>query len=126
MNLSIGNATVAASAPVQHSRKTIEEATEFESILIGQCLEKLQQSFVGVGEDAEADPGQSTLSGLGTTALAQGLSQRGGLGIAQMLLRHLPPDIDQSVTNVIPAGLNLKGRVPITSVGVENGKTGLK
>jgi Rod binding domain-containing protein len=126
MNLTIGSNigtphTSGTQAP-QHSRKLQERAVEFESMLLSQCLEKVQESFVGMGDDENGDPGKSTLSGMATTALAQGLAQRGGLGIARMLLQHLPSDIDQSVTPVAPREVNPDHRLPISSVGSGIGK----
>ena len=100
-----------------HSRTTVEKATEFEGMLINQCLEKLQQSFVGTGDGEGDDPAKSTLCGMGTMALAQGLALRGGLGIARMLLQHLPADKASDVTNVIPRGVN-----PGSATADSNGK----
>jgi Rod binding domain-containing protein len=101
----LGGVPRAVTTPA-HSRTTVEKAMEFEGMLINQCLEKLQQSFVGAGTGEGDDPAQSTLSGMGTMAMAQGLAQRGGLGIARMLLQHLPEDKATDVTNVISRGVN--------------------
>jgi hypothetical protein len=131
MNLTIGANSgtpgISGTPAPQHSRKLQERATEFESMLLSQILEKVQESFVGMGNEEEgADPGKSTLSGLGTTALAQGLARRGGLGIGRMLLQHLPSDIDQSVTTVIPGSVNLSPQMPIDFIAPEKGKSVLK
>ncbi len=64
-------------------------ARDFEANLIGSLLESMEKTFATL-------PGESTLPGtddynyLGTQALAQGLADRGGFGIAAMISRHLP------------------------------------
>ncbi|MGP0020486.1 MAG: rod-binding protein [Candidatus Sulfotelmatobacter sp.] len=64
-------------------------ARDFEANLIGSLLESMEKTFANL-------PGESTLPGtddynyMGTQALAQGLADRGGFGIAAMISRHLP------------------------------------
>jgi Rod binding domain-containing protein len=64
-------------------------ARDFEANLIGSLLESMEKTFAAL-------PGESTLPGtdnynyMGTQALAQGLADRGGFGIAAMISRHLP------------------------------------
>ncbi len=64
-------------------------AREFEASLIGSLLESMEKTFAAL-------PGENKVSGaddynyLGTQALAQGLADRGGFGIAAMISRHLP------------------------------------
>jgi Rod binding domain-containing protein len=72
-----------ASAP----SKLTKAAQEFEAILLTSWLEKMNQSFVGSQESQ--DPAHDTVSSLGTQAIASALTARGGIGIADMLLRQL-------------------------------------
>lgn len=64
-------------------------AREFEASLIASLLQSLEKTFSTL-------PGESTIPGaddynyLGTQALAEGLSARGGFGIAAMISQHLP------------------------------------
>ena len=67
--------------------KLAKSAREFEAILLQSWLEKMNQSFVGTEESQ--DPAHDTVSSLGTQAIATALSARGGIGIADMLLRQL-------------------------------------
>jgi Rod binding domain-containing protein len=63
-------------------------AREFEADLIGSLLESMEKTFAAL-------PGNDTLTGadeynsLGTRALAQGIAERGGFGIAAMISRYL-------------------------------------
>jgi flagellar protein FlgJ len=80
-----------ASAPAasQPSSKLKKSAQEFEAILLQRWLEKMNQSFVGSSESQDA--AHDTVSSLGTQAIAMALAARGGIGIANMLLRQLQP-----------------------------------
>lgn len=69
------------------SPKLKKAAQEFEAILLTQWLEKMQQSFSD--SEQSGDPAHETLSSFGTQAVATALSERGGIGIARMLLRQL-------------------------------------
>jgi len=73
-----------SSAP---SPRLVKAAHEFEAILLQSWMEKMNQSFVG--ESGSLDPGHDTMSSLGTQAIAQALSARGGIGIASMILRQI-------------------------------------
>lgn len=78
--------TAAAPQPAARLRKS---AQEFEAILLQSWLEKMNQSFVGSSESQDA--AHDTVSSLGTQAIASALAARGGIGIANMLLRQLQP-----------------------------------
>jgi Rod binding domain-containing protein len=67
--------------------KLVKAAHEFEAILLESWLEKMNKSFVG--ETASLDPAHDTVSSLGSQAIAQALAARGGIGIANMILRQL-------------------------------------
>ncbi len=74
----------AAAAP---SPKLVKAAHEFEAILLQSWMEKMNKSFLGTEESQ--DPAHDTVSSLGTQAIATALSARGGIGIANMILRQL-------------------------------------
>jgi Rod binding domain-containing protein len=75
--------------PAPRPGRGAKAARDFEANLIGSLLESMEKTFATL-------PGESTLPGtddynyMGTQALAQGLADRGGFGIAAMISRHLP------------------------------------
>ena len=73
-------------APPAAKIKAEKAAQDFEAVLLSSLLESLQKSFAGNAEDASA--GSDNYAAMGTQALASALSTRGGLGIAQMILRQ--------------------------------------
>ncbi len=81
-NLKASDNPAAAASP-----KLVKAARDFEALLLESWLEKMNQSFVG--ESASLDPAHDTLSSLGSQAIASALAARGGIGIANMVLRQL-------------------------------------
>ena len=69
--------------------KLQKSAREFEAILLQGWLEKMNHSFLGAEESQDA--AHDTVSSLGTQAITTALAARGGIGIAAMILRQLPP-----------------------------------
>jgi Rod binding domain-containing protein len=84
----IQSANQSQQAVPSDSSKLSKAAREFESILLASWLEKMQQSFGGAENQ---DPAHDTISGLGTQAIATALAERGGIGIARMLIKQLSP-----------------------------------
>jgi Rod binding domain-containing protein len=73
--------------PQSQLQKLKKAAQEFEGVLLSSWLEEMQKSSLdssGSGQEAGAE----TLRSLGTQAVAQALAQRGGLGIARMIVHH--------------------------------------
>jgi len=71
------------------SLRGAKAARQFEANLIASMLESLEKTFATVpGEDSLA--GADDYNYLGTQALASGLAARGGFGIADLIIRHLP------------------------------------
>jgi hypothetical protein len=63
-------------------------ARDFEAYLIGTLLEGVEKTFAAMpGQDAMA--GSDDYNYLATRALAQGIAERGGFGIASMVRQHL-------------------------------------
>ena len=73
-------------------QKLTKVAQEFEGILLSSWLEEAQKSSLD-SSDASQDAGSETLRSLGTQAVAQALAQRGGLGIARMIVHHFAPTL---------------------------------
>lgn len=67
--------------------RLVKAAHEFEAQLMKELLRPMVQSE-GIGEDADSGS-EGALSDFGAEALGQGLSSRGGLGIADELIRSL-------------------------------------
>lgn len=78
-------ATLAVSAPLGRGPKA---AREFEAQLIASLLESMQKTFATLpGEDSSAE--SDNYSFLGTRALAETIADRGGFGIATMIVHYL-------------------------------------
>ncbi len=95
--------------------KIDKAAKEFESILLGEWLEKAEKSFAtvpGPDPDQDNDPGHDQFESIGCQFLAEALSQAGGIGIAAMISKHLEaveasrnPD-ENSKQGAAPASVN--------------------
>jgi Rod binding domain-containing protein len=68
-------------------------AVEFESILLGQVLEKLEHAYSCVPGEEPTDAGHDTEASLATQALATGMAKAGGFGFAKMILQYLQPKV---------------------------------
>jgi len=68
-------------------QKLTKVAQEFEGILLSSWLEEVQKGSLDSSE-ASLGAGSETLRSLGTQAVAQALAQRGGVGIARMIVGH--------------------------------------
>ncbi len=75
--------------PPSDAARLQKHATEFEGILLGEMLGKLQHTFVSTGDSATPDPASDTISSLGTQALAQALAARNVLGIGSLVTKQL-------------------------------------
>ncbi len=75
-----------------NSTKIDKAAHDFESILVGQWLEKAEKSFAtvpGSDPDQDKDSGHDQFQSIACQSLAQGLSKAGGFGIAAMISKQL-------------------------------------
>ena len=75
----------AASPPLGKGEKA---ARDFEAILLTSLLDSLQKTFSGETEDSTL--GASDYRLMGTQAMASAIADRGGIGIARLILNHLP------------------------------------
>ena len=68
-------------------QKLTKSAQEFEGILISSFLQEIQKDSLDPSAEG-LGAGSETLRSLGTQAVGQALAQRGGLGIARMIVNH--------------------------------------
>lgn len=101
------------------SGKIDKAARDFESILVGQWLEKAEKSFASVpgsDPDQDNDSGRDQFQSIACQSLAQGLSKTGRFGIAAMLSRQLKTDANRGTT-----GEQASPEAP--TVKIEDGKS---
>jgi len=96
MNITLASISIpptAANLPAAKALgKNEKAARDFEAMLLTPVLDSLQKSFGGDGDSKT--PGASDYRLMATQALAQSIAARGGIGIAQLILRHLqPPEV---------------------------------
>jgi Rod binding domain-containing protein len=73
--------------PGSRLQKLTKAAQDFEGVLLSSWLEEVEKSSLDPSDAGQA-AGAETLRSLGTQAVAQALAQRGGLGIARMIVHH--------------------------------------
>jgi Rod binding domain-containing protein len=73
--------------PGSRIQKLTKAAREFEGILLSSWLEEVQKSSLDPSDPGQ-EAGSETLRSLGTQAVAQALADRGGFGIARMIVHH--------------------------------------
>ena len=78
--------------PGSRLQKLTKAAQEFEGVLLSSWLEEVQKSSLD-SSDTGQGAGAETIRSLGTQAVALALAQRGGLGIAQMIVHHFSPKL---------------------------------
>lgn len=72
--------------------KIDKAAHDFESILLGEWLEKAEKSFAtvpGSDQSPDEDPGHDQFQSLSCEFLAKAMSSNGGIGIAKMISKNL-------------------------------------
>jgi peptidoglycan hydrolase FlgJ len=74
-------------SPGSRMQKLTRVATQFEGVLLSSLLQEVQKGMSD-SSDGGLGGGSETLRSLGTEAVAQALAQKGGLGIAKMIVRH--------------------------------------
>lgn len=77
-----------AAPPAKQAGKSEKAARDFESILLTLLFDSLQKTFAWDAQDAT--PGASSYRMMGTKALAEAVAAGGGIGIAKLILSHLP------------------------------------
>jgi Rod binding domain-containing protein len=85
-------------------QKLTKVAQEFEGVLLSSWLEEVQKSSLDPS-DGGHDAGSETLRSLGTQAVAQAWAERGGLGIARMIVHHFSTTLaPESRSDKVPGG----------------------
>ena len=74
-------------------RKLRKAAEDFETILISELWEQFQSGVSSLSGGSQP-AGSDTLNSLATQSLSSALAHRGGLGIAQMIVRQLEPTLN--------------------------------
>ena len=74
-------------------RKLRKAAEDFETILISELWEQFQSGLSSLSGGSQP-AGSDTLNSLATQSLSSALAHRGGLGIAQMIVRQLEPTLN--------------------------------
>ena len=90
LSASLNRMTTTDPAAAKAAVKNEKAARDFEALLLTPVLDSLQKTFGGDPEDAKTT-GASDYRQMGSQALAQAIAARGGIGIAQLILHHLPP-----------------------------------
>ncbi|MGA9356386.1 MAG: hypothetical protein WBV46_22050 [Terriglobales bacterium] len=89
MNVALSSAfdpmTTVAAPPA--TGKAEKAARDFESVLLTSVFDALQKSFSF--DAADDTPGASDYRLMGTRAMAEAVSARGGIGIGRLILGHL-------------------------------------
>ena len=68
-------------------QKLAKVAKQFEGVLLSTLLQEVQKGTLDPSE-AGLGAGSDTLRSLGTEAVAEAIAQKGGLGIARMIVNH--------------------------------------
>jgi Rod binding domain-containing protein len=72
--------------------RAAKAAREFEGLLLANWLQSVEEGIKAFAGDDD-DSGSDTMGAVGVQAVAKGIAERGGIGLAKMLLDHLPaPD----------------------------------
>jgi Rod binding domain-containing protein len=79
-------------------------AQDFEAILLAQFLEKLQETMTSLGSDEASDPAHDSFQQMGFESIASALARAGGIGVADLILKHLSPVKLSSPTADEPTG----------------------
>ena len=77
-----------ATPPPSEAGKREKASRDFESVLLTSLFDSLQKTFAWDSEGSTPGAGDYRL--MGTRALAQAVAAGGGIGIARLILRHLP------------------------------------
>jgi Rod binding domain-containing protein len=83
-------------------RKLKKAAGDFESILLASMWKSMKKSF-GPSETGDSDPAHGTLDDWGIEVMSSAVGKAGGLGIAKLILKHLEPTIDPSISKIAPS-----------------------
>lgn len=88
MNVELAPALSRISTNTPPISKGEKAARDFESLLLSSLFDSLEKTFAWDHEDGTA--GASAYRLMGTRALAEAVAADGGIGIAWLIVKHLP------------------------------------
>jgi len=88
MDVTLSSAVRRISTNAPPISKGEKAARDFESLLLTSLFDSLQKTFAWDHQDAT--PGASDYRLMGTRALAEAVAAGGGIGIARLIVGHLP------------------------------------
>jgi Rod binding domain-containing protein len=88
MNVDFSSALGSLVADTPPDPRSEKAARDFESILLTSLFDALQKSFAFDARDSA--PGAADYRLMATRAMAEAVASGGGIGIARLILRHLP------------------------------------
>lgn len=101
---------ISAAVADDSGSKLRQAAQDFESVLLGTLLEKMEQAV----EDESSDSADCDMKSLGVEYLAKAWAQRGGIGIAKMIMPYLEK---QATAPDGPSELKLPPKLPMIGKG---------
>ncbi len=110
MSAEVGPAIGTKSKPIESAdqQKLKKAAGDFESILLASLWKSMKESFKDPNE-ANADPASGTVDDWGIEAMSGAVGKAGGLGIGNMLIKHLAPDAGGPTTGKTTPEANVFG-----------------
>src|SRR5215471_18792495 len=79
------------SPPSLADAKLRKAAAEFEGMLLSSLWKSMRSTFASSDDDESADPAHDTLNDLSIQTMAGAVSRPGGLGLGNLILKHLEP-----------------------------------
>ena len=95
-----------------NASKIDKAAHDFESIMVGQWLEKAEKSFAtvpGADPDRDQDSSHDQFQSIACESLARGLSKNGSFGIAAMISKHLAASAAKYASSSAPEPISASG-----------------
>lgn len=85
--------------------RLVRAAHEFEAQMMKELLEPMTKNQGLLGDQDDASGFQGALGEYASEALALGLSERGGLGIAKQIIEHFSPSGNQTASGEVTGNL---------------------
>jgi Rod binding domain-containing protein len=107
----------ANNSPSAKDPRLERSAHEFEATLMAELLKPLQQTDGLTGEEGDGAGSGGALGDFASESLARAISERGGFGIADQILRQLnavsPGNPKTDATGPVSSRLKVSGKPPI-------------
>jgi Rod binding domain-containing protein len=106
------SATGTQSKPVDSpdEQKLKKAAGDFESILLASMWRAMKHSF-GDNKEVESDPAHGMIEDWGIEVMAGAVGKAGGLGIGNMILKHLGHDMNKDGLDKTGSSTKLSGNL---------------